>query len=339
MLQQSLKEENRAGIIGSLSRGLRTTWSTPLARRAALEKSAIYLILLAIIIAASIISPVFLAQRNMLNMLRLASILGIVAIGQTFVILTGGIDLSVASVMSLMSILSTNMMQGRPELVISTVLVCLGISLAIGLANGLLVTQVRIPSFIVTVGMLLIVQGIRFVYSGGVPKGSVPSGFRFLGTGVVGGIPTLVLIVIGLGIVGALLLGSTLLGRAVYATGGNVRAAKLSGIRVDVVQIVSYMLCSLWAGIAGLLLTAWIGVADNWLGRGYELDSIAAAVIGGAALSGGKGSVWGSLAGALVIAILYNIVVLVGLDEAFQRVVKGVVIIGAVALYARLGTR
>lgn len=308
----------------------------PVVRNRFVEKSAIYIILAVVFAAAAIASPVFLKNKNILNVIRQASILGIVAIGQTYVILTGGIDLSVASVMALMSILSANLMEGKNELVLSVSILCLGTASTIGLINGLLVTKLRIPPFIATLGVLLMVQGFRFVYSGGMPKGSIPENLRYLGRGLLGGFPVPVWFCIAMGVIAWVILTSTILGRAIYASGGNPKTARLSGVKTDLVQIIVYISSGFWAGFAGLLLTGWIGLADNWLGQGYELDSIAAVVIGGSVLTGGKGSVWGSLAGALMLAILYNLVILLGLDVDMQRIVKGLVIIGAVALYGRL---
>lgn len=320
-------------------RGVLASLSDPVIRNRMLEKSAIYLILVAVFAAAAVASPVFLKERNILNVLRQASILGVVAIGQTFVILTGGIDLSVASVMALMSILSANMMEGQNALVLQISLMCLGIAALIGLVNGLLVVKLRIPPFIATLGMLLMIQGFRFLYSGGMPKGSIPENLRYLGRGLLLGFPTPAWFCVMMGVVAWIILKGTIIGRAIYALGGNTRAAYLSGVKTGRVQIIAYILSGFWAGFAGLLLTGWIGLADNWLGQGYELDSIAAVVIGGTVLTGGKGSVWGSLAGSLMMAILFNLVILLGLDVEMQRIGKGLVIISAVALYGRLSMR
>jgi len=316
--------------------GIALLLKDPVVRSRFLEKSAIYIILSVVFIAASVASPVFLKDRNILNVTRQASILGIVAIGQTFVILSGGIDLSVSSIMALMSILSANLMEGKNELTFVFSILCLGTAALIGLINGLLVTKLRIPPFIATLGVLLMVQGFRFVYSGGMPKGSIPENLRYLGRGLLLGFPVPAWFCIVMGIIAWMILSSTVLGRAIYAVGGNPRTARLSGVKTDLVQIIAYISSGFWAGFAGLLLTGWIGLADNWLGQGYELDSIAAVVIGGSVLTGGKGTVWGSLAGSLMLAILYNLVILLGLDVDMQRIVKGLVIIGAVALYGRL---
>ncbi len=327
-----------SGVIQS-SRSMAIFFQDSVRRNIFLEKSAIFLILIVIFAVASIISPVFMKVRNILNVIRLASILGIVSVGQTFVILAGGIDLSVASVMALMSILSANMMEGQNELVLPISLLCLAIATGIGLGNGLLVTKGKIPPFIATLGMLLMVQGFRFIYSGGMPKGSIPEHLRYLGRDLFLKIPVPTWLCILIGVIAWIILNNTIFGRSVYAAGGNRKCAYLSGVKTDRVQIVSYLISSFWAGFAGLLLTGWIGLADNWLGQGYELDSIAAVVIGGSVLTGGKGNVWGSLAGSLMLAMLYNLVILLGLDVEMQRIVKGLVIISAVALYRRLSMR
>lgn len=311
--------------------------------RSFLGKNAIYIILLLLLIIAATASPVFLRERNLLNLSRQVAILGVVAIGQTYVILTGGIDLSVASVMALMSVLAANMMDGQDALVPGVVLFCLGVAALIGLVNGLLVTRLRIPPFIATLGTILVVQGIRFIYTGGAPKGSIPDSLRFWGRGTlqtpVGSLPSslmLFLIVVAFSFV---LLRWTTLGRRLYAVGGNPKTARLSGVQVETTTIVAYVLCSLLAGLAGLMLTGYIGLADNWLGRGFELDSIAAVVIGGTALTGGRASVLWTVAGVLIMVVLFNLILLLRIDEETQRIVKGIVIILAVALYERLRDR
>ncbi|MCB0155447.1 MAG: ABC transporter permease [Anaerolineae bacterium] len=304
-----------------------------------LRESAIYLILAALIVVASLASPVFLRGRNITNLLKQASLLGVVSVGQTFVILIGGIDLSVASVMALMSVLAANLMGGQDGLVLPVVLLCLGIATTIGLINGLMVTKLKIPAFIATLGTILIVQGIRFVYTGGAPKGSIPEALRFWGRGEVAGIPTALILWVIIIIATVLLLRQTTFGRQLYAVGGNPATSHLSGVSVNTIIVSAYMLCSFLAGVAGLMLTGYIGLADNWLGRGYELDSIAAVVVGGTLLEGGRGGVLGTVAGVLIMVILFNLVLLLNLDEETQRIIKGLVIIGALALYARLQNR
>jgi ribose/xylose/arabinose/galactoside ABC-type transport system permease subunit len=302
--------------------------------------ATIWIVLIALIVIARFVSPAFLNGQYISTQLKQAAPLGVVSVGQNFVILTGGIDLSVASVIALMSVLAANMMGGQDALVPSIALLCIAVAVAIGLVNGLLVTKLKIPSFIATLGTVLIVQGIRFLYTGGAPKGSIPDALRFWGRGnVFAQIPTPLILWAGIVLIAFFVERRTTFGRRLFAVGGKPAAAHLSGVNVDRVVIASYVICSFLAGIAGLMLTGFIGLADNWLGRGYELDSIAAVVIGGAALSGGKGSMIGSVAGVLILTILYNLVLLLGLDVEMQRIVKGLVIILAVALYARMQRR
>jgi ribose/xylose/arabinose/galactoside ABC-type transport system permease subunit len=301
-----------------------------------LPRFIIWLVVLVLITIAVIVSPQVLNAQYISTQLKQAAPLGVVSIGQTFVILAAGIDLSVASVIALMSVLAANMMSGQDNLVPSIALFCISAALLVGLLNGVLVTKLKIPSFIATLGTVLIVQGIRFLYTGGAPKGSIPDALRFWGRGSVGPIPTPLILWAVIVIIALFVERRTTFGRRLFAVGGKPAAANLSGVRVDRIVIAAYLICSFLAGVAGLMLTGFQGLADNWLGRGYELDSIAAVVIGGTALTGGRGSVIGSVAGVLILTILYNLVLLLGFDVETQRIIKGIAIIIAVALYARM---
>ncbi len=261
------------------------------------------------------------------------------SVGQTLVILTGGIDLSVASVMALMSVLAASLMTGHTSLFVPVSLFCLAVAVIIGLVNGLLVTKLKIPAFITTLGMVLVVQGIRFVYTGGSPRGSIAPALSFIGAGMVGPVPASVILWAVIVVVFVILMRQTTFGRRMYAVGGNRSAAHLSGVNVNAIIIAAYTLCSFLAGVAGLVYTGYNGYADNWLGRGFELNSIAAVVVGGTVFEGGRGGVVGTVAGVLIITILFNLVLLLGLDEEYIRIVKGVAIILAVAMYARMRTR
>jgi ribose/xylose/arabinose/galactoside ABC-type transport system permease subunit len=301
--------------------------------------SAIWAVLLVLTVVSSLISPVFFTTRNISTLLKQAASLGIVSVGQTLTILTGGIDLSVASVMALMSVVAASLMEGQDGLFLPVTLYCLAIAAAIGLVNGLLVTKLKIPAFIATLGMILVVQGIRFVYTGGSPRGSIPPALRFIGGGMVGPVPAAVILWVVIVAVFVILMRRTTFGREMYAVGGNRSAAHLSGVNVNGIIIAAYTLCSTLAGVAGLVFTGYNGFADNWVGRGFELNSIAAVVVGGTLFEGGRGGVVGTVAGVLIITILFNLVLLLGLDEEYQRIVKGVAIILAVAMYARMRAR
>jgi ribose transport system permease protein len=188
--------------------------------------------------------------------------------------------------------------------------------------------------------MVLVVNGVRFLYTKGMPKGSVPPLLQFWGRNeVIGGIPGALVVWVVVTILVWIVMRRTTFGRRLYAVGGNPQASHLSGVNVNGVIVAAYTLCSLLAGIGGLVLTGYAGQADNWMGRGYDLNAIAAVVIGGTVFEGGKGGVLGTVAGVLIIMVLFNLVLLMGLDEETQRIVKGLAILLAVALYARLRAR
>jgi ribose/xylose/arabinose/galactoside ABC-type transport system permease subunit len=181
--------------------------------------------------------------------------------------------------------------------------------------------------------MMIVLQGFRFAYTGGAPSGALPDGFRALGTGRVLGLPINLLALLLIAALFGFLLHATPFGRKVYIVGGNPEAARLCGIAVDRVRIACYVISSVLAGIAGLFLVGYVGSIDNWVGRGYELDSIVACVMGGVAITGGRGSIFGALAGALILIILFNLVLLLGFQVQWQYVLKGVIIIAAAAFY------
>jgi ribose/xylose/arabinose/galactoside ABC-type transport system permease subunit len=301
--------------------------------------AAIWIVLGVLIVIAALLSPVFLTTRNITVLLKQAAPLGILAVGQTLVILTGGIDLSVASVMATVSIFAAGITDGRDELVWPVVMFCLVFSLAVGVANGLLVTKLKIPPFIATLGMILIVQGIRFAYSKGTPKTYIPDALRFFGRDSIGPVPMALIVWFLIAAIVTFILSRTTFGRRLYAVGGNARTAFLSGVNVDRVTITAYAACSLLAGIAGLILVGYVGHADNWLGIGFELTAIAAVVIGGTAFEGGRGGQIGTIGGVLILTVLFNLVLMMQFDEEARRIVKGFVILFAVALYARLRVR
>jgi ribose/xylose/arabinose/galactoside ABC-type transport system permease subunit len=332
MSQAALPGPSEAGL-ASAEAGHWSSW------RRSLGQSAIWAVLLVLVVASALVSPVFLTTRNISTLLKQAASLGIVSVGQTLAILTGGIDLSVASVMALVSVLAAGLMNGQNGLVVPVGLLCLAIATAVGVVNGVLVTRLKIPAFIATLGMILVVQGIRFVYTGGAPFGSIPAAVRFIGGGMVGPVPASVILWAAIVVVFAVIMRRTTFGRRLYAVGGNRAAAHLSGVNVNGTIIAAYTLCSFLAGVAGLVYTGYSGFADNWLGRGFDLNSVAAVVVGGTLFEGGRGGVIGTVAGVIIVMILFNLVLLLGLDEEYQRIVKGVAIILAVAMYARIRNR
>lgn len=301
------------------------------------DKYGIYIFLAILFIFASIVSPAFLRPQNLTDVLNQAAALGILSIGQTFVILTGrgGLDLSVASVMATAAVIVAKNTGGQNELLLPVALMCLLFGVLVGLANGLLITKRKVPPFMATLGMMIIIQGLRFMYTKGAPKGDFPPFLRFLGRGSLGPIPVSILSLAILTIIALIVMRKTLFGRQLYAVGGNIDTAYLSGYKTDLIITTTYMISGFTAAIAGMYLAGWIGIADNWVGKGYELDSIAAVVMGGTSFEGGQGGVLGTIAGVLIIMMLYNLILLLHLPVQAQYIVKGAVIVLAASFYVR----
>jgi ribose/xylose/arabinose/galactoside ABC-type transport system permease subunit len=304
------------------------------------EKYGIYIFLVALFVFSSLISPAFLTPENIRNIFTPTATLGMVAIGQTFVILIGrgALDLSVAAVMATVTVIVSTNTHGQDALLLPISMVCILLGILVGLANGLLVTKRKVQPFIATMGIMVIVQGLRFLYTKGAPKGTFPPFLRFLGTGNVGPMPVCVISFVVLLIAAAIVLNKTVFGRKIYATGGNINAAIISGYNTDLIIISTYMISGFTAAIAGLYLAGWLGISDNWVGQGYEVDSIAAVVMGGTSFKGGKGGVFGTTAGVIILATLYNLVLLLHLPLQLQYIVKGGAIILATSFYARKAT-
>jgi ribose/xylose/arabinose/galactoside ABC-type transport system permease subunit len=301
------------------------------------DKFGIYIFLAILFVFASIVSPAFLRPQNLTDVLNQAAALGILSIGQTFVILTGrgGLDLSVASVMATAAVLVAKNTGGRNELLLPVALMCLLFGVLVGLANGLLITKRKVPPFMATLGMMIIIQGLRFMYTKGAPKGDFPPFLRYLGRGSLGPIPVSILSLAILTFIALIVMRKTLFGRQLYAVGGNIDTAYLSGYKTDLIITTTYMISGFTAAIAGMYLAGWIGIADNWVGKGYELDSIAAVVMGGTSFEGGQGGVLGTIAGVLIIMMLYNLILLLHLPVQAQYIVKGAVIVLAASFYVR----
>ena len=298
-----------------------------------LETRGVYVALVVVVLISAMLSPSFFKFSNILNVLRAAAVLGIVSIGQTVVILGGGIDLSVGAVMGTVAIFISELTGGKDDTVLFAIVVCLLIGAIVGWMNGLLIAKRNIPPFVATLGMLIFVEGIRFAYTKGIISGR-PAPFVRILASIVGPIPIPVVIMVILAIIVAVLLKKTPFGRQLYATGGNREAARFSGINVERVSITTYVLCGLFAAIAGLLLSGYIGYGDRYLGRGFDLDSIAAVVVGGTSFAGGRGGIGGTIAGVLLLTALFNIVFMLNLQVHYQLIIKGVVIIGAVMVYS-----
>lgn len=273
---------------------------------------------------------------NISSILTGTSVLGFIAIGQTLVILVGSLDLSVPYVTSLASLIAAGVMANRSENVLPGVLLALGAAAAIGLANGLIVSGLNVHGFIATLGMGLVISGyLATNYKGSF--GQTPLSFRMVGATGLGPVPISTLIMLGCAGLAMLLLHRTRTGHRIYAIGGDRNVARMSGIHVKAPVIAAHVICSVLAGMAGLLLASRLGVGSPTVGSqgGYDLLSIAAVVLGGTLLSGGKGTISGTLGGVLIFAMLDNVMSVLQINPFLKDVVRGIVIVAAVAVYAR----
>ncbi len=287
-------------------------------------------------VAFSFLSPSFLTLNNFVNVTLQIAIYGILAVGMTLIMITGGIDLSVGSVVALSgvaaAILSKKGILPVDMMVIVAISAGLAVGVAVGALSGGLISRFSIPPFIVTLAMMTICRGLVFILTGGFTEGELPPHFGILGRGHLWFVPVPVILMAVLFATGHILLRQTALGRHIYALGGNEEAARLSGIRIRQTKTLVYSLNGLLAGLAGVTLAARLGAGAPASGVGYELDVIAAVVVGGTSLSGGRGSLVGTLAGTIFIGVLNNGLNLANVDPYTQKVALGVVILAAVGL-------
>ncbi|PIC86154.1 MULTISPECIES: ribose ABC transporter permease [unclassified Sporosarcina] len=301
--------------------------------KSSLQKLGPFIGLLLIVVIISVMSPSFLTLNNLFNVLRQVSINALIAFGMTFVILTGGIDLSVGSILALTGAVTAGMMSGGMDPILAMLLgVLLGVLL--GAINGLIIAKGKVAPFIATLATMTIFRGLTLVYTEGRPISGLGDSFTFqmLGKGYIFGIPVPVITMAISFAVLYFILKKTTFGRRVYAIGGNEEASRLSGINVDRVKIYVYSLAGGLTAIASLILTSRLNSAQPTAGNMFELDAIAAVVLGGTSLTGGRGWIVGTLIGALIIGVLNNGLNLIGVSSFFQQVVKGAVILIAVLL-------
>ncbi|HEY9054661.1 MAG TPA: ABC transporter permease [Rectinemataceae bacterium] len=298
---------------------------------AILSSYGIYLVLFVITLAMSLANKSFLTLPNLINVARQVSINTIIAAGMTFIIITGGIDLSVGSLVALSSCVAMIVIDttGSSLLGILSGVLIGGIA---GAFNGTFVALAGIPPFIVTLAGLTIYRGIALIITGGTPIIKFEGGFKVLGQGALIGIPVPVLIMTAVVLVTHFLLSRTAFGTHVYSVGGNEEATRLSGIRVGRVKFQVYIMSGMLTALAGLVLMGRLSSAQPNTGEGFELDAIAAVILGGTSLMGGRGTIWGTLIGAFIIGILNNGFNLMAVDAHFQLVAKGVIILLAVLL-------
>lgn len=291
--------------------------------------------LLVLITIVTILSPSFLSTKNIFNILRQTSVNGIIAAGMTFVILTGGIDLSVGSILAISGAVCASLLASGQNIIIA-VLVALIIGAMVGFLNGFIITKGKLQPFIATLATMTILRGLTLVYTDGKPitlgSGDLAIKFGQIGGGKIFGIPTPALIMILVFAICTFVLKNTQMGRYTYALGSNEEATKLSGLNTDKIKIAVYTISGILASVAGIIITSRLFSAQPTAGDGYELDAIAAVVLGGTSLTGGRGKITGTIIGALIIGVLSNALNILDVSSYYQMMVKGAVILVAVLL-------
>ncbi|MBN2860367.1 MAG: ABC transporter permease [Sphaerochaetaceae bacterium] len=288
---------------------------------------AIIVALFVMLIVFTIVDPIYISSGNLLDIIEQSTINGLLAIGITFAIITGGIDLSVGSTFAIVIVTVGNMLKaGVPPFV--AVLIGLVLGYLLGVVNGLLVTQMRLQPFIATLGTMSVYRGIAYVITGGWPVLSMPSTYRKMLDGdLIGDIPVSVLILFAFAFVGYIYLKYLRAGMHLYAIGNNEEATRLSGVNVDRLKTMAYGVCGVGAALSGMILLARLGTGEPTAGQGYELNAIAAAAIGGTSLAGGKGSMLGTLLGAVLLSALKVGLIVAGVDTFWQFIATGLIII------------
>ena len=291
------------------------------------------LALIILMVFVSILNPTFLQANNLMNLMRQLIINGFIALGMTFVILTGGIDLSVGSTLAVTSAIFAGLLQNGMNTILA-ILIALGLGLILGLINGFLITKGKLAPFIVTLATMTIFRGLTLVYTDGRPIAGPKDNFafKFLGKGQFLGIPFQVILFALTFLILWIILNKTALGRKIYAVGGNEKASFISGINIDKVKISVYVISSFMAVLSGLVLTSRLNSAQPTAGVAYEMDAIAAVVLGGTSMAGGSGSLTGTLIGILILGVLNNGLNLLGVSSFYQQIVKGIVILIAVLI-------
>ena len=297
-----------------------------------LRRYSVFLILIVICLVFAIGSDNFFTVSNLLNIALQTSIIAIVAIGMTLVILTAGIDLSVGSVMALSGALAAGLITRYGLGTGSGIALALGVGVVLGIINGLLIIKGDMPPFVATLAMMAVARGLTLVYTEGRPVAGLPENFIYLGTGQVFGIPVPVIIMAVLAIAVSIILRYTRFGLYIYATGGNEETTRLAGVNPNHIKLAVYAISGFTAALGGILLTARLWSAQPNAAVGWELDAIAAPVLGGTSLFGGVGSIEGTLVGAFIIGVLSNGMNLMGISSYYQLVIKGAVFILAVML-------
>ncbi|MDO6355654.1 ribose ABC transporter permease [Caloramator sp. CAR-1] len=297
-----------------------------------IQKHGMSLVLLLMIILMTILSPAFLTTRNIMNVIRQISVISIIGFGVTMVIITTGIDLSSGSVLALAGVVATSFAHPGQYPIIIPIIMGLLVGAIAGSINGTFVAFGELPAFIPTLGMMIAARGFALIYSNGRPITNLSQMYEFIGGGYLFGVPFPIYVMFFTAVISHILLKHTKFGRYIYAIGGNAQAAIVSGINVKKYLVLVYTYAGLLAGLAGIVLSSRLSAGQPTAGVNYELDAIAAAVIGGTSLSGGIGTITGTIVGALIMGVLNNGLDLLQVSAYWQQVLKGAIIIGAVLL-------
>jgi ribose/xylose/arabinose/galactoside ABC-type transport system permease subunit len=309
-------------------------------RRLRVADWAIWLVLLCLLGVGSLLSDSMLRPANLVNIMRQAAPLGIAALGVTFVMILGEVDLAVGAVISVSAVLATSLMQGSSANLFPAVATSLVVSTVIGGLNGSLVAFSRVSSFILTLGTAIFLYGCTQILTGGMAHGTVSPGFReFFNLRLGGWLPVLVIAFLLLALVALVIQRTSVFARQVYLIGANRRTARLSGLPIERTIVIAYMLSGFFAGVAGLALVARSGVSGSLAASGYEFDVLAAVILGGTSFQGGRGGVDGTVGGVLILTLAFNLVNIIGLNYHSQLIVKGLIIIIASAAYQRIGAQ
>ena len=300
-------------------------------RRFSVSQVFVYLILLFVIIFFSVLSDKFLKTKNILNICRQVSMIGICSVGMTMVLLTGRIDISIGSLIALAGVVGAKLMAEAGWPVYLAMLIGIIVSVVCGLVSGIMVAKFDVPALIATLAMQTIARGIAFILTAGIPVYGLPETVKALGQGYFLGIPIPVYIMVLVFFIGWWMLEQTTFGRHVYALGGNEEVARLSGINVFKRKVQIYALSGLFAGISGVIMLSRINSGQPNTSEGFEMDVITAAVLGGVSVAGGQGKIINVIAGVFIMGMLSNGMTLLNLDEYWQWVVKGLVLLFAVA--------
>ncbi len=316
---------------GGFSNTLRNTWGW-------IKKiPPVYPIFLIIFLTLGFLNPVkYQSMNGIMTFLRTASPLAVLAVGEMFVLAIGGFDLTVGAIVTFVVLVSSKLLANDPANAYPAIMIMLGLGVLIGLTNGLIVSYLKVPSFITTLGMMLLVRGAALYYVGGAPQGYLTDNWRAFGRNYIenvplfGRVPYALIILIAMAVISYILFNRMNFGKQILAVGDNVRASQLSGVKVRLVRVLTFILCAVFAIIGGIMTGGYGGV-NVTIGEGYEMNAIAACVVGGVLLGGGKGSVLNVIFGAFTLQAIVNLLNLLGLPKPYTDVVQGLIIIGAVA--------